>query len=101
MLRASRSPEFMKRSFCGSGVKVVRVESRGFAGACALPFLVTNANWKVSMPTLAAHVLFCRVPATGSSSTLNTFNAAHHWVGLQVEAPIATCQVGHGTQPGG
>src|ERR1700716_2540549 len=29
-----RSPEFMKRSLWGSGVKVVSVESTGFAGAC-------------------------------------------------------------------
>ena len=91
----------MKRSFFGSGVKVVSVESIGFAGAWDLPLLVTNANWKVSMPTFAAQVGFCRVPATGSSNRLNTFIAAHHWVGLQVLAPTATAQVGHGTQPGG
>ena len=77
----SRSPEFMNRSCFGSGVKVARVESSGFAGACATPFFVTNANWKVSMPTLAAQVAFCRVPATGSSSRLKTFSAAHHLVG--------------------
>src|SRR3954451_8646019 len=101
MLTFSRSPEFMKRSFFGSGVKMVSVESIGFAGACATPFLVTNANWKVSMPTFAAQVGFCRVPATGSSRRLNTFIAAHHFVGLHVPAPTATAQVGHGTQPGG
>ena len=101
MLSCRLSPEFMKRSCLGFGVKVARVESSGFAGAWATPLLVTKANWKVSMPTFAAQVGFCRVPATGSSSRLNTFIAAHHWVGLQVLAPTATAQVGHGTQPGG
>ena len=75
--------------------------SSGFAGAWATPFLVTKANWKVSMPTFAAQVGFCRVPLIGSSNRLKTFIAAHHRVGLQVSAPIATDQTGHGTQPGG
>ena len=91
----------MNRSFAGSGVYVVSVESIGFAGACETPFLVTNANWKVSMPTLAAHVAFWMVPLTGSSSRLKMFSAAHHLVGSHVLAPTATDQVGHGTQPGG
>jgi hypothetical protein len=39
----------MNRSFAGSGVYVASVESIWFAGACERPFLVTNANWKVSM----------------------------------------------------
>jgi hypothetical protein len=85
----------------GFGVKVASVESIGFAGAWAMPFLVTNANWNVSRPTRLAQVEFCVVPATGSSSRLKTFIAAHHCVGLQVSAPMATAQVGHGTQPGG
>src|ERR671936_153475 len=43
-----RSPEFMNRSRLGSGVYVASVESSGFAGACATPFLVTNAKSNVS-----------------------------------------------------
>ena len=82
-------------------MNVASVESTGLAGAWATPFLVTNAKWKVSMPTCAAQVGFCRVPATGSSSRLKTFIAAHHLVGPQVLAPTATAQVGHGTHPGG
>src|SRR5438309_11057896 len=35
---ARRSPEFMKRSCLAFGVNVFRVESSGFAGACATPF---------------------------------------------------------------
>src|SRR4249919_3273116 len=101
MLTCSRSPEFMNKSSRGLGVNVASVESSGFAGACATPLLVTNANWNVSRPTFAAQVGFCTVPATGSSNRLNTFIAAHHLVGLHVSAPIATDQVGHGTHPGG
>jgi hypothetical protein len=96
MLTLSLSPDFMNRSVPSFGVKVSRVDCSWFAGPCATPFRVTNANWNVSIPTLAAHVGFCSVPFTGSSSRLNTFIAAHHLVGLQVSAPMATAHVGHG-----
>src|ERR1700693_4372034 len=95
------SPHAMKRSFVRLGVKVASVESSGLAGAGATPFLVTNANSKVSSPTLARQVGFWVVPLTGSSSRLKTFIAAHHLTGSHVPAPTATAQVGHGTHPGG
>src|ERR1700693_6313267 len=70
---ARLSPELMNRSLVGSGVKVASVLCSGLGGAWVLPFLVTKAKVKVSMPTLAAHVEFCRVPLTGFSSTLKMF----------------------------
>src|SRR5262249_10394351 len=91
----------MSRVFAGSGVYVASVASIGFAGACETPLLVTNAKLKGSMPTLAAPVAFCVVPATGSSSRLKMFSAAHHLVGSQVPAPAATAHVGHPIHPGG
>src|SRR6266536_4131446 len=90
VLTRIRSPAFMNRSFAGSGVYVVSVESIGFAGACERPFLVTNAKLKGSRPTLAAHVAFCVVPWTGSSSRLKMLSAAHHFLGSHVPAPAAT-----------
>ena len=91
----------MNRSFPGLGVNVPSVESIGFAGACATPFRVMKANWNGSSPTLLRQVAFWMVPLTGSSNRLKTLRAAHHLVGLHVSAPIATAQVGQGTQPGG
>src|SRR5215831_18040501 len=90
------SPEFMNRSFFGSGVNVAVVDCTGFGVAVGRPFFVTY-----SMPVLAAQVEFSRVPATGSSARLKMFIAAHHLVGSQALAPTATCQVGQGTHPGG
>src|SRR4029077_10591823 len=96
MMTARLSPEFMKMSRVGSGVNVPAVvASSGFAGPVDLPFSVRNAKLMVSMPTLAAHAEFCVVPATGSSSRLSMFNAAHHLVGSQEAVPTATCHVGH------
>src|SRR6516164_681379 len=95
------SPEFMNRSLALFGVNVARVDWTGLAGAWETPFLVMKAKLTYSMPVLAAHVGFCKVPATGSSDRLSMFSAAHHLVGSQPLAPTATAQVGHGTQPGG
>src|SRR6266568_5165920 len=95
------SPEFMNRSRAGSGVNVAVVDCTGFGVAVGRPFLVRNAKLTYSMPVLAAQVLFRKVPATGSSARLKMFIAAHHLVGSQALAPTATCQVGHGTHPGG
>src|SRR5262249_11208535 len=95
------SPEFMNRSLFGSGVNVAVVDCTGFGTAVGPPFLVTNAKLTGSMPDLAAHVEFSPVPLTGSWARLKMFIAAHHRVGSQALAPIATCQVGQGTQPGG
>src|SRR5579859_3155976 len=93
---ASLSPEFMNRSRLGLGVKVPAVvASSGFAGPVAVPLSVRNAKLMVSMPTLAAHVEFCSVPATGFSSRLSMFNAAHHLVGSQEPVPTAICHAGH------
>src|SRR6516165_10564575 len=73
------SPEFMNRSLAGSGVNVAVVESTGFGGAWATPFLVTKAKLKYSGdPILPRQVSFWRVPATGSSARLKMFIAAHH-----------------------
>src|SRR6516164_6006381 len=83
------SPEFMNRSFCGSG------------GASVLPFLLRNAKLTYSRPVLAAQVGFSVVPVTGFSARLKMFMAAHHLVGSHALAPTATCHVGQGTQPGG
>src|SRR5215470_13386786 len=95
------SPEFMNRSFLGSGVNVAVVDCTGFAGASVRPFLLRNAKLTYSIPVLAAQVEFSKVPATGSSARLKMFIAAHHLVGSQALAPTATCQVGQGTHPGG
>src|SRR5215469_2679941 len=57
------SPEFMNKSFCGSGVNVADVESTGFAGAEVRPFLVTKAKLKYSIPPVMAwQVEFITVP---------------------------------------
>src|SRR5262249_24429545 len=97
----NRSPEFMNRSFCGSGVNVARVDSTGLGGAVGRPFLVTNAKLTYSRPVRAAHVGFRVVPLTGSSARLEMVIAAHHFVASQRPAPTATGQVGHGIHPGG
>src|SRR5450755_46596 len=97
----SRSPEFMNRSLAGSGVNGARVESTGFAGAWATPFLVMKAKLTYSRPARLAQVAFWVVPLTGSSDRLSMFSAAHHLVGSQPLAPTATAQVGQGIQPGG
>src|SRR5215470_622768 len=95
------SPEFMNRSL-GLGVNVAVVEFTGFGVAVGRPFLVTNAKLTYSgLPILARQVAFWMVPATGSWARLKMFMAAHHLVGSQALAPIATCQVGQGTHPGG
>src|SRR5215471_12462330 len=60
------SPEFMNRSFLGSGVNVAVVDCTGFAGAVVWPFLVTNAKLSYSRPVTAAQVGFRTVPWTGS-----------------------------------
>src|SRR6516164_6374752 len=96
------SPEFMNRSFLGSGVNVAVVACTGFAGFVVRPFLVRNAKLKYSgLPIFARQVEFWKVPATGSSARLKMFIAAHHLVGSQALAPTATCHVGQGTHPGG
>src|SRR3984885_10889939 len=100
-VKARLSPGFMNRSRLESGVNVAVVESIGFAGPVDLPLSVRNAKLMVSIPTRAAHVAFCVVPATGSSSRLSMFNAAHHFVGSHDPVPTATCHVGHWIQPGG
>src|SRR5690242_12481621 len=46
IVTARWSPEFMKRSWAGSGVNVARVEPSGLAGAWLEPFLVTKAKLK-------------------------------------------------------
>src|SRR5215467_562081 len=95
------SPEFMNRSFAGSGVKVATVDCTGFAGASVRPFLLMNAKLTYSSPVRAAQVGFRTVPLTGSWARLKMFIAAHHLVGSHPLAPTATCQVGQGTHPGG
>src|SRR5258708_38669124 len=95
------SPEFMNRSFFGSGVNVAVVDWTGFGGLSVRPFLVTNAKLTYSRPVVAAQVGFSEVPLTGSWARLKMFIAAHHLVGSQPLAPTATCQVGQGTHPGG
>src|SRR5215472_2748385 len=95
------SPEFMNRSFFGSGVSVAVVESTGFAGAVGTPFLVMNAKLTYSVPVTARHVGFSNSPLSGSWARLKMLIAAHHLVGSQPLAPTATCHVGQGTQPGG
>src|SRR5215467_15466813 len=56
------SPEFMNRSFDGSGVNVVSVDWTGLAGAWETPFLVRNAKLTYSRPALAWHVGFWNCP---------------------------------------
>ncbi len=91
----------MNRSFFGSGVNVATVDCTGFAGAVVRPFLVRNAKLTYSTPVWAAHAGFSTAPLTGSWARLKMFIAAHHLVGSQPLAPVATCHVGQGTQPGG
>src|SRR5579859_21547 len=91
----SRSPEFMNRSFVGSGVKVANVALTGLAGAWEVPLFVTNAKLTYSSPVMAAQVEFRVVPLTGSSDRLSMLSAAHHLVASQL------FPAGHVTQPGG
>src|SRR6266700_4267013 len=84
---ASRSPEFMNRSFAGTGVNVAVLDCTGLAGAPVRPSLVTNAKLRYSRPVLAAQVAFWVVPATGSSDRLSMVIAAHHRAGSHPLAP--------------
>src|SRR5215469_6682148 len=55
------SPEFMNRSFFGSGVNVAVVDCTGFAGASVRPFLLRNAKLRYSgLPIFARQVGFWR-----------------------------------------
>src|SRR5487761_1508566 len=95
------SPEFMNRS-AGLGVYVpLVVASTGLAGPVDLPFFVMKAKLTYSSPTVDRQAELFVCPVTGLSDRLSMLSAAHHMVGLHELAPTATCQVGHGIQPGG
>src|SRR5579883_369855 len=91
------SPEFMKRSAAGLGVKVLIVDSTGLGGelGCGTPFFVMKAKLTYSRPVMAAQVGLRTWPVTGFSERLSMFRAAHHLVGSQLTP------AGQGTQPGG
>ena len=63
MDRAITSPEFMNRSWLGSGVYVASVASTGLAGAWALPLRVMNAKLTGSTPTVSRQAALSSAPA--------------------------------------
>ena len=67
----------------------------GFAGAVALPFLVTNAKFTGSGPTVFRHAVLSSAPVFSLSENVSMFIAAHHCLAVQ---PMPA---GHGAQPGG
>src|ERR1700730_5462119 len=91
----SLSPEFMKRSALGSGVKVVIVDCSGLGGefGCGTPLLVMKAKLTGSTPVSPTHAPF--VPVTGFCERLSMLSAAHHFVASQL------LPAGQGAQPGG
>src|SRR2546428_12678432 len=91
------SPEFMKRSALGSGVKVWRVDSTGLGGefGCGRPFLVMNAKFTYSTPVRTAQLGFRSRLVTALLERLSMFRAAHHFVASQL------LPGGQSTQPGG
>src|SRR6266436_9775595 len=95
MFTATWSPEFMNRSFEGSGVNLAAVASTGFAGACDFPLLVMNAKLSYSSPTRLVQVGFRVAPVFSLSARLQMFTATHHWVPVQL---VKLCW--SGTQPG-
>jgi hypothetical protein len=87
------SPELMKRSLLGSGVKPTAlgsaIRSFGFAGACETPFLVMNAKLTYSSPVCGRQVglLFRLGLPTGKlelRERLSMLSAAHHFVASQL-----------------
>src|SRR5262249_17431433 len=99
--RLRLSPELMNRSLARSGVNVAVGEFTGFGVAVGRPSLGGDAKLTYSRPGLGAQGGFRTVPLTGSWAKLKIFIAAHHLVGSQALAPMATCHVGQGTHPGG
>src|SRR5215471_19690086 len=89
------SPDRMKRSWLGSGVKVASVWLSGPAGACECPFFVTNAKLTGSTPAWLRQAELFSAPLFWSSERLSTFSAAHHCVTAQL------LPAGHWAQPGG
>ena len=87
------SPEFISRFAALFGMKCCGAP--GFAGAVDLPFLVTNAEFTGSGPTVFRHAVLLRAPVFSLSANVSMFIAAHHCVAVQ---PIPA---GHGAQPGG
>ena len=87
------SPAFIRKSRFGSGVKCSGCA--GLARAVATPFLVTNAKFTGSGPTLFRHAVLLNCPVFTFSENVSMFSAAHHWLAVQ---PMPA---GHGAQPGG
>src|SRR5262249_25894066 len=89
------SPEFMKRSVLGLGVKVAAVELTGLGGACGMPLFVTKAKLTGSMLTIFWQAAFNSWPVLSFSERLSMLRAAHQRVASQ---PLPG---GQATQPGG
>src|SRR6266568_2534543 len=87
------SPEFIRKSRAGSGVKCSGC--CGFAGAVAVPFLVRNAKLTGSGPTVLRQEVLLNWPVFWFSEKVSMFIAAHHWLAVH---PMPA---GHGAQPGG
>ena len=73
------SPEFISRFAALFGMKCCGAP--GFAGAVDLPFLVTNAKFTGSGPTVFRHAVLLRAPVFALSANVSMFIAAHHCVG--------------------
>src|SRR5579883_2542572 len=90
-----RSPEFIKRSLAGSGVKVASVDSTGLTGACGTPFLVIKAKLTGSTPATLRQAALLDCPVTAFCERLSMLKAAHHLVASQLGPK------GFFAQPGG
>src|SRR5215831_1685521 len=94
-LTTKLSPEFMKRSVLGLGVKVAAVELTGLGGACGTPLLVTKAKLTGSMLTIFWQAAFSSWPVLSFDSKLSMVSAAHQRAASQL------LPGGQATQPGG
>src|SRR5215469_16586959 len=87
------SPEFIRKSWDRSGMKCSGCS--GLPGAVATPFLVTNAKFTGSGPTVLRHAVLFNAPVFSLSWNVSMFSAAHHCRAVQL------LPLGQGTQPGG
>src|SRR5215469_7637918 len=95
----SLSPEFMNRSWVGSGLWTAGFVANeiGLAGACATPLVVMNAKFTGSRPTVLRQAALLTTPLFWSSEKLSIVSAPHHFVASQLMPPGKLI----GAQPGG
>src|SRR5215472_1879377 len=87
------SPEFIRKSRFALGTKCWGLS--GLPGAVALPFLVRNAKFTGSVPTVLRQAVLLSAPVFSLSWNVSMFSAAHHCV------PVQLLPLGQFTQPGG